>query len=330
MLTSSIVLSLIALTQTFPPLVLLPQGEVQGGYKTFGLAAVAESHLYRKLEPAFDRFVILPDVATVAATLSANGRMLSLTLNTEMAVDSDLTKLKVPLDKREIYLQEIHDQLSLELSSEFTQILNDLKEAYPSGNLQADDRRGGDRRMYRVRFSDINLDTLNESLNLLYRASIKIDRPFSIYLQVNEDRGIDLSKFKDMMIGRVGLSLQQIEIQESKVDLELPPLQEWSELAEGKIIPFYEGLRLLDETLLPHLMEKDSFALKSFPDVAWRRPFLEQAADAYFNDPSAPKQKTCDVYHVGVRNSASRRPISMAIYWPLRSKVTIPHRVTRT
>ena len=165
---------------------------------------------------------------------------------------------------------------------------------------------------------------LNASLSLMDQ---QLGRAFNAEIVKREIQAIsDLETAKRAAL----LLLQQIEIQESKVDLELPPLQEWSELSEGKIIPFYEGLRLLDETLLPHLREKDSFALKSFPDVAWRRPFLEQAADAYFNDPSAPKQKTCDVYHVGVRNSASRRPISMAIYWPLRSKVTIPHRVTRT
>lgn len=329
MILNTIALSLLALSQSISSLTLLSQGEAQGGYKTYGLAEVYESQLYKKTSPAFDRFIVMPEVASAAAVLSANGRLLSLTLNTEMAVQSDLSKLKIPLNKREVSLQDLHDKLDVELSAEFLGYLEELKEQYPEGIFQADDRRGGDRRMYRAKLADLNPDALNRTLGILYRASIKAARPFSLYLQVPEDRGMELSKLKDMTIASVGVSLPRVDIQESRVDIDLPAMKDWSDLSEGTSLPFYEGLRHLDEKLIPYLVNEEAFALKSFPDRSWRRLVLERAMNVYFSDPDAPNQRACDVYRIGIRSASSGELISMNLYWPLFSKVLIPHRVNR-
>ena len=184
--------------------------------------------------------------------------------------------------------------------------------------------------MYRVRLSDFNPEVVNGSLSILYRASIRFNRPFNLYLHVDEDHGLEIDRIKDMTIGSVELGLQQVEIQETRMNIDLPPIQEWSDLAEGRILPFYEGLRLLDQKLLPRLIEEDSFDLKNYPDVAWRRPLLERAMDVYFADPSAPTQNTCDVYQVRVKRMNSNQLVPMSVYWPLLSKVEIPHRIVRT
>jgi len=330
MLSATLTTGLFVLTQVVSNLVLLPQGEVRGGYRTYGLSEVSTSQLYRKSEPGFDRFLVTPDIAAVSAVLSANGRQMTFSFNSDMAVDSDLSKLKIPLDKQEVLLRDFADRLEITLSPEFLQVLNEFKESYPHGSLQADDRRCGDRRMYRVRLSDFNPELENRSLSILYRVSLKLNRPFSLYLHVDEDDGLDLTRIKDMTIASVGLGLQKVEIQETRFNLDLPPLREWSDLREGRILPFYEGLRLLDQKLLPRLMAETPFDLKNFPDAAWRRPLLERAMSVYFADPSAPGQNTCDVYEVSVKSMSSSELVSMSIYWPLLSKVEIPHRVIRT